>query len=233
MARQRRRRKYSYINRRSKGAEMSDTEKALVKAYLEERDVLISYKQRAENAEAQLTALRENKFELEGKLASLADTIAAAHRNTNLPNPDIDYLGDMRDCIWQLSYKANEYRCGYDVLNAELAAPREELASVLTDWNALVKASGSPTNGGAVGHVVALKTELAALREKQQGEWNAAIDAAISGARECLLCDADVRWDNNTPQVGDGTAANRAVEYVIKAIRALLRQPSEQPKAPL
>ena len=93
---------------------MSDTEKALVKAYLEERDVLISYKQRAENAEAQLTALRENKFELEGKLASLADTIAAAHRNTNLPNPDIDYLGDMRDCIWQLSYKANEYRCGYD-----------------------------------------------------------------------------------------------------------------------
>jgi hypothetical protein len=86
MARQRRRRKYSYINRRSKGAEMSDTEKALVKAYLEERDVLISYKQRAENAEAQLTALRENKFELEGKLASLADTIAAAHRNTNLPN---------------------------------------------------------------------------------------------------------------------------------------------------
>jgi hypothetical protein len=53
MARQRRRRKYSYINRRSNlGAEMSDTEKALVKAYLEERDVLISYKQRAENAEA-------------------------------------------------------------------------------------------------------------------------------------------------------------------------------------
>jgi hypothetical protein len=49
---------------------------------------------------------------------------------------------------------------------AELAALREELASVLTDWNALVKASGSPTNGGAVGHVVALKTELAALREK-------------------------------------------------------------------
>ena len=147
---------------------MSDkTEKALVKAYLEERDVLISHKQRAENAEAQLTALRE------------------------------------------------------------------ELASVLTDWNALVKASGSPTNGGAVGHVVALKTELAALREKQQGEWNAAIDAAISGARECLLCDADVIWDNNTPQVGDGTAANRAVEYVIKAIRALLRQPSEQPKATL
>jgi hypothetical protein len=106
-------------------------------------------------------------------------------------------------------------------LERELAALREELASVLTDWNALVKASGSPTNGGAVGHVAALKTELAALREKQQGEWNAAIDAAISGARECLLCDADVRWDNNTPQVGDGTAANRAVEYVIKAIRAL------------
>ena len=33
---------------------------------------------------------------------------------------------------------------------SDLAAVREELANVLKDWNALVKASGSPTNGGAM-----------------------------------------------------------------------------------
>ena len=60
----------------------------------------------------------------------------------------------------------SEYCKNCKQLADELAALREELASVLTDWNDLVKASGSPTNGGAVGHVVALKTELAALREK-------------------------------------------------------------------
>lgn len=47
---------------------------------------------------------------------------------------------------------------------AERDALREELASVLTDWNAIVRASGSPTNGGAVGHVIAMRAERDALR---------------------------------------------------------------------
>ena len=41
---------------------------------------------------------------------------------------------------------------------------RAELQSVLDDWNALVKASGSPTNGGAIGHVKALRAECDALQ---------------------------------------------------------------------
>jgi len=47
---------------------------------------------------------------------------------------------------------------------AELRRLRAELQSVLDDWNALVKASGSPTNGGAIGHVKALRAECDALQ---------------------------------------------------------------------
>jgi uncharacterized small protein (DUF1192 family) len=44
-------------------------------------------------------------------------------------------------------------------LRAENAELRVELHSVLNDWNALVAASGSPTNGGAVGYVKALRVD--------------------------------------------------------------------------
>ena len=50
-------------------------------------------------------------------------------------------------------------------LSARLQEKEVELASVLTDWNALVKASGSPTNGGAIGYVANLKAEREGLRE--------------------------------------------------------------------
>jgi hypothetical protein len=46
---------------------------------------------------------------------------------------------------------------------AERDEARAELKSVLADWNDLVKASGSPTNGGAIGHVRAMRAELARL----------------------------------------------------------------------
>lgn len=59
----------------------------------------------------------------------------------------------------------------YDAIAAELAAANEriaqmerELASVLADWNALVQASGSPTNGGAIGHVASLRRDAARYR---------------------------------------------------------------------
>jgi hypothetical protein len=41
----------------------------------------------------------------------------------------------------------------------EINAVQGELDQVLGDWNALVAASGSKTNGGAVGHVTALRAE--------------------------------------------------------------------------
>jgi hypothetical protein len=44
------------------------------------------------------------------------------------------------------------------------AVAREELTAVLADWNALVKALGSPTSGGAIGYAAALRKEARGLR---------------------------------------------------------------------
>jgi hypothetical protein len=46
---------------------------------------------------------------LESLLASHADTVASAHRNSGMPDPKID-ANDFREAIWQLSYKINELR---------------------------------------------------------------------------------------------------------------------------
>lgn len=51
------------------------------------------------------------------------------------------------------------------------AAEREralemELTAVRDEWNRMVKASGSPTHGTAIGHVAALVAEVERLREK-------------------------------------------------------------------
>jgi len=88
----------------------------------------------------------------------------------------------------------------------DIDALRQELAAVLSDWNSLVCASGSSTNGGAVGHVAALRREAERYRwlrgehsridpcikanakyklERQSSTWveihdlDAAIDAAM------------------------------------------------------
>jgi hypothetical protein len=50
-------------------------------------------------------------------------------------------------------------------LQRQLADKKEELDHVLGDWNDLVKASGSRTNGGAIGHVTQMKDEITRLRE--------------------------------------------------------------------
>jgi len=46
----------------------------------------------------------------------------------------------------------------------DIDALRQELAAVLSDWNSLVRASGSRTNGGAVGHVAALRRDAERYR---------------------------------------------------------------------
>ncbi len=53
---------------------------------------------------------RKAKEEAESVLASLADTVAAAHRNTGMPNPDIRHDTDLREFVWKLSYEANAQR---------------------------------------------------------------------------------------------------------------------------
>ncbi len=51
---------------------------------------------------------------------------------------------------------ADDYPTADEQATADL---RAELASVLADWNDIVKAIGSPTNGGAIGHAKALRRE--------------------------------------------------------------------------
>ncbi|MFN7610245.1 MAG: hypothetical protein ACK5QX_04815 [bacterium] len=66
-------------------------------------------------------------------------------------------------------------------LRKERDEARAELASVLSDWNDLVKAIGSPTNVGAVGHGRALRERVAELEaarhraEKAEAERNEAL----------------------------------------------------------
>jgi hypothetical protein len=69
-------------------------------------------------------------------------------------------------------------------LRADNAELRQELQTVLDDWNALVAASGSPTNGGAVGYVKAMRADAQRYRwicatTGQRENMDAAIDAAM------------------------------------------------------
>lgn len=75
---------------------------------------------------------------------------------------------------------------------AELEA---ELASVLSDWNGIVKASGSPTNGGAIGFVRAMKAERDALKaDAERYRWLRDTDVAVVS----WLDDAGQHWSIST-----------------------------------
>ena len=52
-----------------------------------------------------------------------------------------------------------------DDLRARAEAAERELASVLSDWNAVRDASGSKTNGGLAGHVAQLRARAERLAE--------------------------------------------------------------------
>jgi hypothetical protein len=57
----------------------------------------------------------------------------------------------------------------WNACDEHVAGPlREELAAVLSDWNAL-QAIGSPTNGGAVAHVKALQKRVSELEQQNEG----------------------------------------------------------------
>jgi chromosome segregation ATPase len=62
---------------------------------------------------------RARAVKAEAELASLADTIAAAHRNTEMSGEGVE--PDLREGVWQLSYRANSYRAERDTLRALLA----------------------------------------------------------------------------------------------------------------
>ena len=79
-------------------------------------------------------------------------------------------------------------------LTADNEALRQELAAVLSDWNSLVRASGSSTNGGAVGHVAALRREAERyrwIRDNHEIKGRAMEIVYNSNGKEW---DADIDW---------------------------------------
>lgn len=56
-------------------------------------------------------------------------------------------------------------------LHDDISALKEELAAVLEDWNGLVAAIGSPTNGGAIGHGKALNARVEEHEKVCAGVW--------------------------------------------------------------
>jgi len=112
-----------------------------------------------------------------------------------------------------LAHFAKQY--GLQCWNAaieQVAGPlREELAAVLSDWNALVQAIGSPTNGGAVAHARMLRERVAELERelhRQRELFTGASAAAdiyeakydrLRAENEALLADAErYRWLRDT-----------------------------------
>ena len=77
-------------------------------------------------------------------------------------------------------------------LKDQLAEARAELANVLADWNAIVQASGSKTNGGAVAHVRAVVAE----RDEARAELAAVIKLAAGYQRDADALRAAVERHN-------------------------------------
>jgi len=92
-------------------------------------------KQRAEKADLILIADKQ-KWDAEGKLAGIADTIAAVRRNINpFDDPQLDYLGDMREEIWEIQFSAdrrkNERAEKAEAVNRRMV----ELLKRLVEWS--------------------------------------------------------------------------------------------------
>lgn len=57
----------------------------------------------------ELAEAKCERDDAQSKLAGLGDAIAGARRNINpFDDPQLDYLGDMREDVWKLSYIANK-----------------------------------------------------------------------------------------------------------------------------
>jgi uncharacterized protein YhjY with autotransporter beta-barrel domain len=72
----------------------------------------------------------------------------------------------LADVIVGLVAKCNQLLAIVDQSNETTSALQTELNYVLADWNSLVAASGSRTNGGAVGYVAQMRTDLVSLKKE-------------------------------------------------------------------
>ena len=75
-------------------------------------------------------------------------------------------LDDAASCIVAMKSQFNAVKSDLAAREAELADVRNELDAVLRDWNALVRAIGSPTNGAAIGYAANLKQRAEAAEDR-------------------------------------------------------------------
>ena len=114
--------------------------------------------------------LRADADECDALRAKLADTLTRTAEALKGPPPPLH--------AW-----------GWHDLPEIAEALRAERDSVLSDWNALVSALGSPTNGGAVGHARALRAEVQSLTDdrdswEQQASARTADAVKLAGERD-------------------------------------------------
>lgn len=93
-------------------------------------------------------ALRRAEGERDAALQLMADNVAEASRQVQAS----DKL-----------YRA--ISASLTAANERIAELENELDAVLSDWNNVVRASGSPTNGGVAGHLAAIQSRLARSEE--------------------------------------------------------------------
>ena len=99
--------------------------------------------------------------------------ISSCISNTESTNPEKVRLAldmvkgtPLADIISGLAYKCSELDnliSTHKKIESEL---QTELNYVLADWNSLVSASGSRTNGGAVGYVAQMRIDLVNLKKE-------------------------------------------------------------------
>jgi len=119
----------------------------------------------------------------------------------------------------------------YQRLLDEIERTRAELSAVLGDWNALVAASGSKTNGAAIGHVAEMRAEIERLRKDAARERNDKDSVVLElGALiqdHAALLRSCAQWqspDYMRLHAGEMTQQEvRTVQAVLKAIDKAMR----------
>lgn len=100
----------------------------------------------------------------------------------------------------------------WNACDEQVAGPlREELAAVLSDWNSLVQAIGSPTNGGAVAHARMLRERVAELETELIGTRT--IRDCVRRERDRLRAESVIEWEAGRSYT--------AAELLRRAIRGL------------
>lgn len=128
-----------------------------------------------------------------------------------VPGVSASLLEDIFDTVTHMDLRAAAAEHELDKANDQVKALQEELTSVLADWNGLVKAIGSPTNGGAVGHAKSVIARVQALEAALTP--SATTKAALSGEFEVACYESSGNSPHDIPWT--------TIKDIMKAIKGL------------